>query len=244
MTSDQRKVWHLRRIDLFASMIPEEIEHLATLLDDHFVPPGAELLGNRELDRVFLVKRGAVRLYEELNGHQVTLALLGPGRLFGLSSTFGDDSPALSAQTMTESYICFPTWPRLMDVLSGHPEVVLRMMRGLAEHVFRAETWLARLGTHSPRARLADLLIELSDEFGELAPDGRRPRRPDRGLPRRRGDRQAAWPDRQGGGGAGDVRRRPHLRRGRRRAGRRRGAAGGAVPGRQPPAGEGRFGRP
>lgn len=174
MTSDQRKVWHLRRIDLFASMTQEEIERLATLLDDQFVPPGAELLGNRERDRVFLVKRGAVRLYEELNAHQVTLALLGPGKLFGLSSTFGDDSPALSAQTMTESYMCFSTWPRLVEVLSGHPQVILRMMRGLAEQVFHAETWLARVGTRSPRTRLADLLIELCDEFGEPVPGGRR----------------------------------------------------------------------
>ncbi len=174
MTSDQRKVWHLRRIDLFASMTQGEIERLATLLDDHFIPPGAELLGNREHERVFLVKRGAVRLYEELDSHQVTLALLGPGRLFGLSSTLGDDSPTLGAQTMTESYICFSTWPRLIDVLSGHPEVVLRMMRSLAEQVFRAETWLARFGARSPRTRLADLLIELSDEFGEPVPGGHR----------------------------------------------------------------------
>lgn len=170
--SDERKIWHLRRLDLFASLRAEEIEEMARLLDDHLVPAGTELLTDRYRDRVYLVKSGAVRLYEHIDGQPVTVALLGAGRLFGLSSTFGNHDPGLGARTLSDAYICFGTWAKLMDVLSSHPGVAARMLKGLAEQVFRADSWLTRLGRRGPRARLADLLVEIADEFGEPVDEG------------------------------------------------------------------------
>ena len=98
--SEQKKVWYLRRLDLFLSLTDEEVEAIASLLDDHEIPAGAELLRDRKRDRIYLVKQGAVRLYVGDQRRQVTLALLGPGRLFGLSATFGEDNPAIGAATM------------------------------------------------------------------------------------------------------------------------------------------------
>jgi CRP-like cAMP-binding protein len=165
--STSRKVWHLRRLDLFASMTDEEVEHLAELLDDRVISAGVELLKGIDQERVYLLKSGAVRLYQTRGDQQITVALLAPGRLFGLSSTFGNDDSTLGAVTLTEAHVCFTSWPKLIEVLSGHPGAVLQMMRGLAEQVFRAENWLARFGARSPRARLADLLVELADDFAE-----------------------------------------------------------------------------
>lgn len=167
MMSTSRKVWHLRRLDLFASMTDEEVEHLAELLDDRLVSTGVELLKGIDQERVYLLKNGAVRLYQTRGDQQITVALLAPGRLFGLSSTFGDDESALGAITLTEAHVCFTSWPKLIEVLSGHPGTAMKMMRGLAEQVFRAENWLARFGAPSPRSRLADLLVELADDFAD-----------------------------------------------------------------------------
>ncbi|MBW3633950.1 MAG: Crp/Fnr family transcriptional regulator [Chloroflexi bacterium] len=169
-----RKVWYLRHIDLFASMTDEEVEEIAHLLDDHHIPPGVALLDHRDHDRVYLIKEGAVRLHTGGPEHQVTLALLPPGRMFGLSSTVGDADRTINATTLLPSYICFATWPKMAEVFARYPEVMFQLTRSLAEQVFRTETWLARLGMISPTARLADLLVELSDEFGEPSETGRR----------------------------------------------------------------------
>ncbi len=171
---DQKKVWYLRRIDLFASMTAEEIENMARLLDDHHLPGGVELLGSRQRDRVFLIKAGAVRLHAGDPRHRVTLALLGPGRMFGLSSTVGDDGPGIGATTLVPSFVCFTTWSTMMEVVVQYPTVMLKMTRALAEQVFQAESWRERLGMASPRHRLASLLLQLSDEFGEATAAGER----------------------------------------------------------------------
>jgi len=168
-----KKIWYLRRINLLASMTDEEIDMTARLFVDQQFPAGVELLGGRQPDQVYLVKEGAVRLY---GGHprQVTLALLSPGRLFGRSYATGDDIPKLGAVTLVPSYLCFATGARLLDAFVHHPEVMLQLTRALAEQVFRTAGWLERIGVASPRSRLASLLVELGDEFGEPVDTGRR----------------------------------------------------------------------
>lgn len=171
----QRKVWYLRRINLFAGMTDEEIEEIARLLDDHHIPAGAELLRDRRRERVYIVKTGAVRLYAGEPPGEATLALLGPGRLFGLSASVGDDRPALGAVTLEPSYICFASWPTILENLVLHLGVMRQVVNALAEQVFLVESWLERRHLRAPGARLAGLLLELVDEFGEpVGPDGAR----------------------------------------------------------------------
>jgi CRP/FNR family transcriptional regulator len=172
---DRKKVWYLRRVDLFASLTDGEIGEIAELLGDHHIPTGHDLLGDtHRSDKLILVKEGAVRLQTCDSGQRVSLALLGPGRVFGFSSIVGDDSPLMSATTLAPSYVCFTSWSKMMDVFMRYPQVMVKMTAALAELLFEAETWRARLGMSSPGHRLANLLVELSDEFGEQTIAGRR----------------------------------------------------------------------
>ncbi len=174
MLDEQRKVWYLRRIDLFESMTDDDIVELARLLNDFEIPAGIELLGNRDRDQVYLMKDGAVRIHTIGSSSQVTLALFGRGRLFGISGRFGNASPMLGATTIVPSYICITTWDTLMEVLLSHPAVMLKLVHAMASQLFDAENWLERLGMASPRSRLAHLLLELSEEFGEQSDGGTR----------------------------------------------------------------------
>jgi len=169
---EQSKVWYLRHLDLLLSLSDDEIEQLARLLDDHFVPAGGKLLHDRQHARVYLIKHGAVRLYISEVQQETTIALLGRGRMFGLSSRIGEVNPAMGAVTLESSYICSVTWERIRDLMVHHPTVMLRMTQSLLEQIFLAETWIERVSTQSPRMRLARLLIELGQEFGEPAPEG------------------------------------------------------------------------
>ncbi len=62
----------------------------------------------------------------------------------------------------------------MMEVSAPDPAVMVKMMAALAERLFKAETWITRLGMSSPCHRLASLLVELTDEFGEPSTAGRR----------------------------------------------------------------------
>lgn len=169
-----KKVWYLRRLDLLAGLTDAQIEELARLLDDHRFPAGVELLAHRDRDQVFLIKEGAVRLYAATPRGELTLALLGVGRLFGLSALVGEARPPVGARTLVPAYVCVTTWPRLMEVLVAHPAVLLRVLEAVGEQLVHAEVWLERVHAAPPRTRLARLLLELAAEFGETGDGGRR----------------------------------------------------------------------
>lgn len=168
------KVWYLRHLDLFLSLTDQEIEEIARALDDHHIPAGAELIHDRKRERIYLIKTGAIRLYTEERGQQITLAILGAGRLFGLSSSFGHANKIIGAVTLEPSYICFASLPKLLELFSRFPDVMVRMTAALAEQIFLAETWIERATAVSPRTRFASLLLDLCEEFGEPIEGGRR----------------------------------------------------------------------
>lgn len=168
------KVWYLRHLDLFLSLTDAEIDEIARALDDHHIPAGAELIHDRQRERIYLIKTGAVRLYTQEQGQQVTLALLGPGRLFGLSGSFGNDNLIIGAVTLEPSFICFASLPKLMSLFSQFPDVMISMTRALAEQIFVAETWIERASAMSPRVRLASLLLDLCVDFCEPFENGHR----------------------------------------------------------------------
>ncbi len=169
----QKKVWYLRRLDLFLSLTDEEVEAIAQVLDDQQIPAGTELLHDRRRDRIYLIKEGAVRLYAGEQRQQVTLALLGRGRLFGLASTFGEANPTIGASTLEPSYVCSATWPKILQLFEHHSQVMLQLTQALAEQIFFTETWIEH-HTRAPRLRLANVLLELYDDFGDPIDGGQR----------------------------------------------------------------------
>ena len=168
------KVWYLRRLDIFLSLTDTQIDDIARVLDDYHVPAGSELLQDRQREQLYIVKAGAVELYTGSPHQHVTLALLGPGRLFGLSATVGAANPAIGATTLEPSYLCTGTVPKLLQLFGDYPEVMVRLTQALIEQIFFAETWVERANLHSPRGRLAHLLLDLCDQFGEPVNGGQR----------------------------------------------------------------------
>ncbi len=168
------KVWYLRRLDIFLSLTDEEIDDIARVFDDRLIPAGVDLLRDRQSDLIFIVKSGAVRLYANSHGQQRTLALLGPGRLFGVSSSTGVARPMMRAATLEPSYVCFGTAPLLLQLFSQYPEVMVRLTQALVDQIFFAETWIEQATLHTPRSRLAGQLLDLCDQFGEPVASGQR----------------------------------------------------------------------
>jgi CRP/FNR family cyclic AMP-dependent transcriptional regulator len=171
--STHMHVWYLRHLDLFLSLSSGQVDEITSMLDDHYIPAGAELLHDRQRERIYLVKSGAVRLYSG-GGENVTLALLGPGRLFGLSSAFGDADLGIGAITLEPSYICFTTWARMLQLFVHFPDLMLRTTQALMRQNFVSETEMTLLGESSPRVRLASLLVALGSEFGDINDNGQR----------------------------------------------------------------------
>src|SRR6266542_3606358 len=108
MSTKERKLWYLRRLNLFAGMAPAEIEAVAGRLHERACRRREIILDpHAPGDRIYVVKSGAVRIYQlSPEGRELTTALLRPGQLFGTAALVGAGERAAFAEALEDSYIC------------------------------------------------------------------------------------------------------------------------------------------
>ncbi len=170
----ERKLWYLRRLNLFAAMSPAEIEAVASRLRDRSYRRRETVLDpHTPADRVYLVKSGAVRIYQlSAEGREVTTAILRPGQLLGTSALVGVGERSAFAEATEDSYICEATAEEFLRILAGHPLLATKVTVALARQLLRLEQQLERLALQQVPVRLAQVLLQLAEDNGGPLPEG------------------------------------------------------------------------
>lgn len=176
MGDDSRSLWYLQHIDLFRNLPPDAIAALAQLLVVQHFTAGELVAGpDAPRDRVYVIKEGEVRLFHRApDGREATVAVLGEGRLFGLSDLFGSGSPGLLAQTMRDSVLCYADGQQFMSALARSPAAIVELTQQLGTQLLEVERQVERFAFTDARTRLASVLLRLTSESGEPTGEGGR----------------------------------------------------------------------
>src|SRR5258707_15867236 len=102
MSATQRRLWYIQRLNLFAGLAEEEIEALAGRLHDRVWQRRQLILDPESAgDRIYLVKTGAVRVYQiSPDGRELTTAILRPRQLLGTAPLTGISHQAAFAEAL------------------------------------------------------------------------------------------------------------------------------------------------
>lgn len=171
MREVQRKLWYLRRLNLFAGMAPVEVEEISKRMRDRLYARREMILGpGAPGDRIFLVKSGSVRIYRlSPEGRELTTAILRPGQLFGTSSLLGEAESGAFVEALDHAYVCEARADEFLRIMSGHPILAAKVTVTLARQLLRLEQQLERLAFEPVPIRLAQVLLMLAeDNAGEL----------------------------------------------------------------------------
>lgn len=104
-------------------------------------------------------------------GRQTIVRMAGTGRTLGERDLFqADGRHSVTAQAMEDTVVCFLGKSALMERLRASPDMMLDMVRRLADALTQAEQRVESLATQDARHRLAGFLLELAREEGK--PDG------------------------------------------------------------------------
>jgi CRP-like cAMP-binding protein len=153
----------MRRLNLFESMGPDEVEEVSKDLRMRHYPAGAQI-DCRTGDSVYLVKDGRVRLYQLAeDGAEVTTETLVPGQLFGLGALFGLNGDTVQAEPLDDCYICEAGAADFLAMLAKHPLLMAKVMMAMAKQIFRLQTTVESLVRDPVSARLARHLLGLVD---------------------------------------------------------------------------------
>jgi len=152
-------IWFLRQLGLFEGIAQEDITFLHRLLTERECRRGQDIAGDAPGHRVFIVKRGRVRV---LRG-DVAVAILGPGQFLGTAAFFGPPSTGQRAIALDDVMLCEAPATEFLAALAQRSHLAARVVLALARQLEDLEEAVERSASEDVDSRLADFLLRLAD---------------------------------------------------------------------------------
>jgi CRP/FNR family transcriptional regulator, cyclic AMP receptor protein len=168
LTEADLKAGLLREIDLFAGLSSDELRQISRTLPMTTCRVGGLVTSPDEEDeRLYIVKRGRVRLYRLTpDGKQLTLDILDKGRIVGRMSWLGQELNEVYAEAVEDALICSFTPDELRRLIDRYPSIGVNIIRYLSDRLTVSEREREVMAYRSVEQRLAARLLELLDRFG------------------------------------------------------------------------------
>jgi CRP/FNR family transcriptional regulator, cyclic AMP receptor protein len=163
----EEQIHLLSMVDILAPLSDEEMEDLAKRTPDTFLEHGDVLYTPQEgIERLFILKKGRVQLYEVARGNEITLSVVEGGNVFGEMALTGQSLSGVYVRAIAPSTVVSLRREELEGLIMNKPEVGLRLVRELAQKLHASEARYAGVIGKDVPARLATLILTLVDSEG------------------------------------------------------------------------------
>jgi CRP/FNR family transcriptional regulator len=116
---------------------------------------------------LYVVCRGAVKVYQsDRFGRDHILGVAQPGDVLGELPLDARETCSVSAETLTDTQLCFLPRERLTDLLQLHPTIGMRLVAALSRALSAARRKVRALALKPAESRLAELLLQLANAGG------------------------------------------------------------------------------
>ena len=121
-------------------------------------------------DCFYVVLSGYVRLYRVgQDGKEADTGVFGPGEVFGQCAMFLNDRHTFNAQAAEPVTLARFDYAKVRQIMREEPELTLSLMNIMARHLNDARVNVANDRLHTAPQRVANYLLELSDNNGNGA---------------------------------------------------------------------------
>ena len=166
----------LARVDILEPLLPEEVERLALLSSSMRLDAGEIFVLDEDRETLLLLASGWVRVHEPSTvGPDLTITMVENGTVVGQSGFAAVRlSRALRVEALQPSTLLVLRWEDFEDLVLRNPAVGIKTLRLLSERLAVCEGRLSEMVHKEVPARLAGLILRLSEYEGLVMGDGSR----------------------------------------------------------------------
>lgn len=159
---------------LFEELTSEELDALAAASRLRSFARGETIFEKGDPGAAcYVIETGQVKItVTSPNGKQITLALLGPGDLIGELALLDGAPRSADAVVMQASRLFELQRDPFLDFLHTHNEAAIKLLAALARRLRHTDEVLEDSAFLQVPARLAKVLLQLSEQQGEPVADG------------------------------------------------------------------------
>jgi CRP-like cAMP-binding protein len=150
-------------------LVPEDFEMLGIrLVERHYAAKDIIFAPGDLDDRLYFLLRGTVRLYKLYGDYkEATTALLNEGGVFGRLSLVESCLQDSFAEAVSDARVSSIQKSTLAEIIKRHPEYAVKLFASFSERLRQSDEVIESLLHREVSTRLATLLLNLSDRFGE-----------------------------------------------------------------------------
>ena len=165
----------LAKVDILEPLPPEELERLALLSSSMRLEAGEALALEEDRETLLLLASGRVRVHEPSTtggGPDLTFSMIEEGTFVAQSGFALRLSRILRVEALQPSTMLVLRWEDFEELVLRNPEVGIKTIRLLGERLAACEGRLSGLIRKEVVARLAGLILSLSEHHGVVTGDG------------------------------------------------------------------------
>jgi CRP/FNR family cyclic AMP-dependent transcriptional regulator len=163
----------LAEVDILASLAPEEIERLALISASVQLGVGETFALDKERRALLLLTSGRVRVHEpNAAGPGLTISMLESPTVVTQTGFAARSPRAVVVEALEPSVLRVLEGEDFEDLVHGNPEVGVKMIRLLGERLAASEARLSDMVLKEVPARLASLILGLSERQGITTANG------------------------------------------------------------------------
>ena len=169
----EEQVLLLAEVDILKEVPQSEVLHLATSSPIVYFSKKENLTLDENLHGILLLVSGRLRVHEpSFRGQDFTFSVVEGGTVVGQTGLMYGSSRASRIEALEPSVLRVVGWKAFEDIVLRYPKVGLKTIRLLGERLDAYEGRLSDLIRKEVPARLAGLLLRLSDNDGTVTGEG------------------------------------------------------------------------
>ena len=164
-----------KNISIFSTLSNEELLKIVDMTEHKSFKENDVLCREGEKsDKLFLIREGRVKICKiTKEGKEQIVYVLSKGDFFGENNIFTSNNISnFSAYAIIDVKLCILKKENLEKILIKNPEISLKIIQEMANRINSAENLAQTLATRDVEARLATVLIEFMNKYGQKKEEG------------------------------------------------------------------------
>ena len=126
----------LKKVPLFSQLTLEQLAAIDRLMVTRTYVKDEPVFSRGDVgSEMFVVLEGEIRIHLDHEGHEVTLARIGPSMVLGEMAVFDEQPRSASAQATVDTTVRVLRRDKLRAVVHEHPEVLLEFVKNLSQRI-------------------------------------------------------------------------------------------------------------
>lgn len=157
------------KVPIFENLNNEELLKIVNTINHKEYAKGDVVFTEGNVaNTLFFINEGKIKLYKYTkDGKEQILHVLSEGDFFGELELIKPSKYGFNSKAIIDSKVCTLTKDEMKEIMMKNPEIGIKVLEAVGERLSKVESLVQNLATNDVDSRMAYLLTDLMEKYGE-----------------------------------------------------------------------------